>query len=249
MKIRPQRGQVLLLSLFLMQFTYTSNRGVNLPLQEISDADIQVFAPQITPAPLAPPEEGGTGAFCFFVSNSSGSYSENLLTLEIELSGVIAAEGVTNISTTGNVGVSAWEWMYDESTATITGLQSNPISSDYWEEVCIDVTVTETSTSSNKNNGFHAMILFDEDACNISAQNDEIEIYTHTEASPCPNKLILSNTIDPGEFKAAQEIISDGMVTPTNDVIFNSGGTTVLDPGFMVIENAVFEVKLEGCVN
>ncbi len=62
--------------------------------------------------------------------------------------------------------------------------------------------------------------------------------FTQNEA--CPNTLQMTGQINSGEYKAAATLNSNGTILPNSEVVFKSGNTILLEPGFSAGENVTF---------
>lgn len=174
----------------------------------VSEADIKVFSPGIDPNPLPSVALEGTGEFSFVVSNENGSYDSAAVQLVIVLTDVEAIDSTDAISSLVLPDTSSyWDWEYDSTLTTFTGLQNKVINAGYAEQVTIDIRVTANSTQAMKTNGFtvRAFIL-DSQACNASTTNDSIARRTYTTDSP----ILPVHVLDfDGTLENNQEVILD----------------------------------------
>lgn len=71
---------------------------------------------------------------------------------------------------------------------------------------------------------------------------------TITYTQPCPNSLVLSNTIASGIYRSAEQITSTGTIANTANVTYTAGKSITLNGVFQVDNGAVFEAKIAGCL-
>lgn len=145
----------------------------------------------ISPHPLSPFEEDGTGTISFNTGNSGSDpliiLPEDNVTVTITLS-----NGVPNgdpLSALGGTAESLFTWSF--SNYTYTGTQSGTIPANYSGTITIDYRVTTNSTQNDPKNGLRAEInpAKYQNASN-SKTDDVLSVYTWTQCTPPPAPVI-----------------------------------------------------------
>jgi len=118
--------------------------------------NLNLTAPFIGPAPLAPVENNGTGCYNFKIQNVNNPGYPNAGDTEIliEMNLVAPANGVQDL--TSDQAVSAYTWTYDAASNTFTGVQSQPIGFLYSELITVCFEVTGNSSCPIEDVGFTA---------------------------------------------------------------------------------------------
>ncbi|MCB9139156.1 MAG: hypothetical protein H6642_12480 [Caldilineaceae bacterium] len=185
--------------------------------------DPYVYDPVITPAPLLPAEFGGAGNLSFKIGNL---LSEPLtlypdpagrMTVKITLSyGEPDGDPLAVIS---GVGAGWFDWSYDATNKTYTGVQNQDIGGSVLEPVVIAYKVTQNSyLTGTPANGFNVNIQ-PGNHNNQVTDNDKVSAYTYVAAY---------------DFGDAPESygIAEHKITVDNPATFMYLGTTV-DPEFV----------------
>lgn len=135
--------------LFVMAIAILSVFSIN------AQENINLTAPQVSPAPLQPVEDNGTGCYSFLIQNVNGGYETGSVEIGIVMQNITPPNGTGDL--TSDLGAStSWSWTYDASLNTFSGTQTSPIGFLYSEEITVCFDVTGNSLCPVEENGFTA---------------------------------------------------------------------------------------------
>jgi hypothetical protein len=151
----------------------------------------------ISPAPLLPVEQNGTGEISFKFGNT-GDYPmifdidkpEYCVLLTIKLSNGIPNNVDPLSSISGSVSY-MFDWTYDSLSNTFFGRQNQTIPGSKIGLITIQYKVTKNSTDNEILNGFDVKLTSPEYAISNTKGDDQVSCYTWTEYSPLINEIII----------------------------------------------------------
>lgn len=216
-----------------------------------------VNAGSISPVPLLPVEEGGTGTISFNTGNTGSDpliiIGEEKVTVSITLS-----QGVPNaadpLSALGGTATSLFNWTINNNT--YTGTQSATIPANYSGTITIDYKVITNSAQSDPKNGLRAEIkpATYQNASN-SKTDDILNVYTWTECTPLPAPVIGTITQPTCDLSTGSVNVTGLPGTGTWTLIRNPGNFNTTGTGASRTVSGIspgtyhFTVSSGGCVS
>jgi len=118
--------------------------------------NLNLTAPAIAPAPLAPVENNGTGCFQFAIQNvnNPGYPGVGDTEISIQMDNITPPNGLADLSS--DQSPSSYTWSYDAASNTYNGIQTSPIGFLYSEVITVCFDVTANSFCPTEDNGFTA---------------------------------------------------------------------------------------------
>ncbi len=118
--------------------------------------NLNLTAPLLGPAPLAPVEDSGSGCFSFTIQNVNmpGYPNAGDTEVTIQLDNITAPNGIADLSS--SLSPSTYTWTFDAASNSFTGVQSASIGFLYSEIITVCFDVTANSICPVEENGFTA---------------------------------------------------------------------------------------------
>jgi len=236
--------------LFVAIFTIASFFSIQ------AQENLNLTAPNLSPAPLAPVENSGSGCFNFKIQNVNNPGYPNAGDTEItiQMDNITPPNGLADLSS--DLTPSAYTWSYDAASNSYTGIQSSSIGFLYSEVITVCFDVTANSACPTEDNGFTAtgIILNGDDGnttdnvassytCTSEAINLPVELIGFTATKEDKTSLL--------EWSTATEINNSHFVIERSEDgsrfeeigIVEGNGTTTALSNYSFVDEAPFSGK------